>query len=247
MGKVKKLAARRPNLANGFNAEVDTVRAEPLILVVCPTRELCCQIFDEARRLCYRSMLRPCVVYGGGPIREQRAELARGCDILVATPGRLLDFMSKPDVLSLGRVRFTIIDEADEMLHADWEEEMAKIMSGGDTNEDGDHRYLLYSATFNKDMRRLAKKYLASDHVRVRIGRAGSAHVNVKQQVIWVERNAKQQAAYDLLLAMPPSRTLVFCNSKKGVDFLDDYLFNLGLPTTSIHADRTQREREDAL
>lgn len=109
MGKVKKLAARRPNLANGFNAEVDTVRAEPLILVVAPTRELCCQIFDEARRLCYRSMLRPCVAYGGGPIREQREELAKGCDVLVATPGRLIDFMTKPNVLSLNRVRYVLV------------------------------------------------------------------------------------------------------------------------------------------
>ena len=105
MGKVKKLAAPRPNLANGFNEDTDRVRAEPLILVVAPTRELCCQIFDEARRLCYRSMLRPCVAYGGGPVRDQRIELAKGCDVLVATPGRLLDFMSKPHVLSLSRVR----------------------------------------------------------------------------------------------------------------------------------------------
>src|SRR5271155_6032185 len=131
MGKVKKLAARRPNLANGFNPDIDRVRGEPLILVVAPTRELCCQIFDEARRLCYRSMLRPCVAYGGGPVREQLGELAKGCDLLIATPGRLIDFMSKPSVLSLSRIRFTIIDEADEMLHNDWEEEMTKIMSGG--------------------------------------------------------------------------------------------------------------------
>lgn len=105
MGKVKKLAGRRPNLANGFNPEVDAVRAEPLILVVAPTRELCTQIFDEARRLCYRSMLRPCVAYGGAPKREQQDELQRGCDILIATPGRLLDYMSMPHVLTLGRVR----------------------------------------------------------------------------------------------------------------------------------------------
>jgi ATP-dependent RNA helicase DDX3X len=131
MGKVKKLAAPRPNLANGFNPEIDRVRAEPLIIVVAPTRELCCQIFDEARRLCYRSMLRPCVAYGGGPVREQLQELAKGCDLLIATPGRLLDFMGKPGVLSLSRVRFTIIDEADEMLHNEWEEEMTTIMSGG--------------------------------------------------------------------------------------------------------------------
>lgn len=105
MGKVKKLAARRPNLGNGFNPESDSVRAEPLILVVAPTRELCCQIFDESRRLCYRSMLRPCVAYGGGPVREQIAELTKGCDILIATPGRLIDFMAKPGILSLTRVR----------------------------------------------------------------------------------------------------------------------------------------------
>ena len=91
--------------------------------------------------------------------------------------------MSRPHVLSLSRVRFTIIDEADEMLHDDWEEEMGKIMGGGDTNEDADHRYLLFSATFDKDMRKLAKKYLAVDHVRIRIGRAGSVHMNVKQNV----------------------------------------------------------------
>lgn len=105
MGKAKKLAAARPNLAAAFNPAVDSVRAEPLVLVVAPTRELATQIFDEARRLCYRSMLRPCVVYGGAPVREQREELQKGCDILIGTPGRLLDFMDKPHVLSLSRVK----------------------------------------------------------------------------------------------------------------------------------------------
>lgn len=66
-------------------------------------------------------------------------------------------------------------------------------------------------------------------------------------QVVWIERNMKQKAVYDLLIAMPPSRTLIFVATKKNADFLDDYLYNLGLPSTSIHSDRTQREREDAL
>ncbi|KAJ9641646.1 hypothetical protein H2204_002708 [Knufia peltigerae] len=247
MGKVKKLAAPRPNLAVGFDPARDRVRAEPLILVVAPTRELCCQIFDEARRLCYRSMMRPCVAYGGAPIRDQVSQLARGCDILIATPGRLLDFMSRPDILSLSRVRYTIIDEADEMLHSDWEEDMAKIMGGGDANEDGDHRYLLFSATFPKRMQRLAAKFLETDHVHVSIGRTGSTHVNVKQQVLWADQDKKMKALYDLLISMPPSRTLVFVRFKKTADFVDDYLFNLGLPSTSIHSDRTQIEREDAI
>ncbi|XHG09393.1 hypothetical protein AWENTII_012455 [Aspergillus wentii] len=247
MGKAKKLAAPRPNLGAGFDPAVDTVRAEPLVVVVAPTRELATQIFDEARRLCYRSMLRPCVVYGGAPVRDQRDELQKGCDILIGTPGRLLDFMDKPHILSLRRVKYTIIDEADELLLSDWESDFTKIMSGGDTNEDADHRYLMFSATFNKDCRLLARKFLAEDHVRVRIGRPGSTHINVDQNVIFAEDHLKKQCLYDLLLAMPPSRTLIFVNSKTQADLLDDYLYNMGLPSTSIHSDRTQREREDAL
>ena len=182
MGKVKKLAAPRPSLGNFDPLTQGQTRGEPLIIVVAPTRELCIQIFDEARRLCYRSMLRPCVAYGGGPKRDQIGEIRAGCDILVATPGRLIDIMNDPTVLSLNRVKYTIIDEADELLQADWEEDMSKIMSGGDNNEDADHRYMMFSATFSKDLRALAKNFLATDFVRIRIGRAGSTHVNVKQQ-----------------------------------------------------------------
>lgn len=105
MGKARKLAAPRPNPADHFNPRDNAVRAEPLVLIVCPTRELATQIFDDARRLCYRSMLRPCVAYGGAPSRLQREELQKGCDILIATPGRLLDFMAQTHVLSLRRVR----------------------------------------------------------------------------------------------------------------------------------------------
>lgn len=105
MGKAKKLAASRPFVGPDWDPTNDTVRAEPLVLVVAPTRELSTQIFDEARRLCYRSMLRPCVVYGGAPLVHQKEELQKGCDILIATPGRLIDFMNRPHVLSLRRVR----------------------------------------------------------------------------------------------------------------------------------------------
>ena len=104
MGKAKQLAAPRPRAGQPFSLD-DAVRAEPLILVVVPTRELATQIFDEARRLCYRSMLRPCVAYGGGPSREQMDELRRGCDVLIATPGRLKDFMQRGHLLSLSRVK----------------------------------------------------------------------------------------------------------------------------------------------
>ena len=104
MGKVQKLGAWRPFVSGTWTRD-QAVRAEPLVLIVVPTRELAIQIFDEARRLCYRSMLRPCVAYGGAPTREQIENLLKGCDILIATPGRLKDFMERNGLLSLKRVR----------------------------------------------------------------------------------------------------------------------------------------------
>ena len=88
---------------------------------------------------------------------------------------------------------------------------------------------------------------MSQEHYRIKIGRPGSSHKNIRQNVIWVENDAKRQATYDLLFSMEPSRTIIFCNSKPGVDMLDDFLYNRSLPTTSIHGDRSQREREDAL
>lgn len=131
MGKAKKLAAPRPNPAEYRPGFDPITRAEPLVCIVVPTRELAVQIFMEARKLCYRSMLRPCVVYGGGPVRNQIDQLSLGCDILIATPGRLIDFMDRPNNLTMKRLRYMVIDEADEMLHGDWEQDLNTILGGG--------------------------------------------------------------------------------------------------------------------
>jgi hypothetical protein len=132
MGKAKKLAAWRPNPAT-YQPGIDPpVRAEPLVVIIAPTRELAVQIFNEARKFCYRTMLRPCVVYGGtGSYRDQEAQLQKGCDVLVATPGRLKAFMQEPRTLTFRRVRYMVIDEADEMLDQDWKEDLDMIMTGG--------------------------------------------------------------------------------------------------------------------
>lgn len=132
MGKVKKLAAFRPNPAT-YERDRDLVTAEPLVLIVAPTRELAVQIFNEARKFCYRTMLRPSVVYGGVPTREQIACLERGCDVLIGTVGRLADLVGRPQVLSLRRLKHVVIDEADEMLDSSWEDKLREILSGGGT------------------------------------------------------------------------------------------------------------------
>lgn len=105
----------------------------------------------------------------------------------------------------------------------------------------------MFSATFPKICRELAEQHLAHNHVRIRVGRAGSTHDNIKQDVIYAEAHAKRQCLLDLLMSMPPARTIIFVNSKRTADEIDDFLFNLNFPCTSIHGDRTQREREDSL
>lgn len=121
---------------------------------------------------------------------------------------------------------------------------IANILS---EQEIGNIQYMLFSATFPKTVRELASTHLATDHVRFRVGRAGSTHGNIRQVVVGIEASQKRQACLDLLNSMPPARTIIFVNNKRMADELDDYLFNEGMPTTSIHANRTQREREDAM
>lgn len=106
---------------------------------------------------------------------------------------------------------------------------------------------MMFSATFPKQARRLAKQYMEDDCIKIKVGRVGSTHSNIKQQIIYVAESAKNQALFDLIFSGPPQRTLVFVNAKTKCDMVDDFLYNKGLPVTSIHSDRTQREREDAL
>ncbi|KAF4978583.1 hypothetical protein FZEAL_5055 [Fusarium zealandicum] len=245
MGKAKKLAAPRPNPAT-FQEGVDDTTAEPLVLIVVPTRELAIQIFNEARKFCYRTMLRPGVVYGGVPLREQISLLNRGCDVLVGTPGRLIDFIQRPRNLTLRRLRYMVIDEADELLSQDWNDELDKILSGGEQDE-GNVKFSLFSATFPKSARDLAKNYLAASHVRFRVGRAGSTTANIKQIILQAERSEKRELLLALLEEMHGVRTIIFVNSRQEADNLDDFLYNMKLPVTSIHSDRTQQEREAAM
>lgn len=108
-------------------------------------------------------------------------------------------------------------------------------------------KYMLFSATFPTLIRKLAKEHLAANHIRIRVGRAGSSHANIEQQIIWVDNFVKKRALLDLLYSLPPGRTIIFVNNKRVADELDDYLFHSDMPCTSLHADRTQREREDAV
>ncbi|CAG8595511.1 672_t:CDS:10 [Paraglomus occultum] len=238
--KAKKLTSSRPSGGRSRG------KVEPLVLILAPTRELATQIFDECRRFTYRTMMRPCVVYGGADVRTQRMELSKGCDVLTATPGRLNDFLNRA-VISLARVKYLVLDEADRMLDMGFEAEIRKIVQRSDLREDGTRQTLMFSATFPRKIQELARDFLATTHVFLTVGRVGGIPSEITQKVYYVKDEDKRKELVDLLLKQPPSRTLIFVETKRGADSLDDFLYNQNFPTTSIHGDRTQREREDAL
>nr|CAD7457875.1 unnamed protein product [Timema tahoe] len=336
----------------------------PLGLVLAPTRELATQIFDESRKFSYRSRLRPCVVYGGANVGDQMRELDRGCHLLVATPGRLVDMLERGKI-GLENCRYLVLDEADRMLDMGFEPQIRRIVQQDTMPKTGERQTLMFSATFPKEIQGLPSVGFAGaasvdhpvmtrttlfdnqqtpdsalrdpmvqslSHVNVKsatmlardfldnyiflaVGRVGSTSENITQKVVWVEEHDKRSFLLDLLNAaglndpwrrldkpaashhmLKPiiwdlnqvlksdnqyicnpsqlrihgnwpinispnpdmlitststlaqeSLTLVFVETKKGADSLEEFLHHEGYPVTSIHGDRSQREREDAL
>lgn len=218
----------------------------PLALVLAPTRELASQIYDEARKFAYRSRVRPCVVYGGADIGAQMRDLDRGCHLLVATPGRLVDMMERGKI-GLDHCNYLILDEADRMLDMGFEPQIRRIVEKDSMPPTGRRRTMMFSATFPKEIQILAHDFL-ENYIFLAVGRVGSTSENITQKVVWVEENEKRSFLLDLLNAGgPDSLTLVFVETKKGADALEDFLISEGYPATSIHGDRSQREREEAL
>ncbi|XP_062288178.1 DEAD-box helicase 3 X-linked a isoform X8 [Scomber scombrus] len=218
----------------------------PLSLVLAPTRELALQIYDEARKFAYRSRVRPCVVYGGADIGQQIRELERGCHLLVATPGRLVDMMERGKI-GLDYCNYLVLDEADRMLDMGFEPQIRRIVEQDTMPPKGIRQTMMFSATFPKEIQILARDFL-EDYIFLAVGRVGSTSENITQKVVWVEEGDKRSFLLDLLNATgKDSLTLVFVETKKGADALEDFLYHEGYACTSIHGDRSQRDREEAL
>ncbi|TPP62578.1 ATP-dependent RNA helicase DDX3X [Fasciola gigantica] len=221
--------------------------ATPMALVLAPTRELSCQIYDEARKFSYRSDVRPCVVYGGASIMAQVRELSHGCNILVATPGRLVDMISRGKV-SLERVRYLVLDEADRMLDMGFEPQIRRIVEQHRMPSAGQRQTLMFSATFPKEIQTLARDFLHS-YIFLAVGRVGSTNENIVQEVLNVADKDKPDMLVRLLQEKtdPEGLVLVFVETKRGADTLAHYLSQLNFPVASIHGDRPQSDRERAL
>ncbi|XP_073043074.1 DEAD-box ATP-dependent RNA helicase 11-like [Primulina eburnea] len=224
----------------------------PLALILSPTRELSMQIHEEARKFSYQTGVRVVVAYGGAPINQQLRELERGVEILVATPGRLVDLLERAKV-SLQMIRYLALDEADRMLDMGFEPQIRKIVEQMDMPPRGERQTMLFSATFPKEIQRLASDFL-SNYIFLAVGRVGSSTDLIVQRVEFVHDNDKRSYLMDLIhgqrsngIQGKQSLTLVFVETKKGADSLENWLCVNGFPATTIHGDRTQQERELAL
>ncbi|EFX02574.1 ATP dependent RNA helicase [Grosmannia clavigera kw1407] len=220
-------------------------KAYPTSLILAPTRELVSQIYEESRKFAYRSWVRPCVVYGGADIGSQLRQIERGCDLLVATPGRLVDLIERGRI-SLCNIKYLVLDEADRMLDMGFEPQIRRIVEGEDMPGVNERQTLMFSATFPRDIQMLARDFL-KDYVFLSVGRVGSTSENITQKVEYVEDNDKRSVLLDILHTHGAGLTLIFVETKRMADSLSDFLINQNFPATSIHGDRTQRERERAL
>ena len=212
-------------------------------LILAPTRELASQIFDEAQKFCYCTGIRPVVVYGGAVIHQQQQQLERGADLLVATPGRLVDLIERSRI-KLDCIRFLILDEADRMLDMGFEPQIRRIVQ--DEGMPVSRQTFMFSATFPVEIQRLAADFM-KDYVFLAVGRVGAASKDVTQRVVWVDQEDKIDYLLDFLPRCSGGLVLIFVETKRGADYLEECLYRKSLSASSIHGDKSQREREDAL
>ncbi|KAI4971837.1 hypothetical protein ZWY2020_002751 [Hordeum vulgare] len=226
----------------------------PRALVLAPTRELAAQINDEAKKFAHKTGLNVKVAYGGTSMGQQLRDIEKGVDILVATPGRLVDMIERGKI-SLEAIKYLIMDEADRMLDMGFEPQIRKIVDGMGMPRKSVRQTMLFSATFPPEIQRLASDFL-SKYIFITVGRVGSSTDLITQQVEFVTHDEKRTYLIDLLQKQSFSSsdgkpqqplTLVFVETKREADSLRYWLYNKGFPATAIHGDRTQEERESAL
>jgi ATP-dependent RNA helicase RhlE len=210
-------------------------------LVLSPTRELASQITDSFRAYGAGMKLSTEVVFGGVPIGRQRAQLARGVDILVATPGRLLDLIDNR-WLSLSNVQVLVLDEADRMLDLGFVHALRRIVKLLPRQR----QTLLFSATMPKTIAALAKDYL-TDPVNIFVAPAATTAERIDQGVIFVPSERKRDLLSTLLRDPAFARVLVFTRTKHGADRVVRHLVNVGVEATAIHGNKSQPQRERAL
>lgn len=219
----------------------DRPRGALRALVLVPTRELAEQVFERAQAYGRHVGVRSAAVYGGVGMEPQTRALARGTDIVIATPGRLLDHLRRGH-LKTASLEVLVLDEADRMLDMGFAPDVFRILDA----LPGTRQTMLFSATVSADVDRLARRALR-DPAAVEIGRRAETANGVEHVLLAVDRPAKRNVLSQLLKEMPEGRTLVFTRTKHGADRLAHQLRGAGHDVAALHGGKTQQKRSQAL
>jgi len=223
------------------NASTSPARHPVRALVLAPTRELADQVANNVKAYSKHTQLRATVVFGGIDMKPQTAQLKAGVEVLIATPGRLLDHIEAKNC-SLGQVEYVVLDEADRMLDIGFLPDLQRILSYLPKAR----QTLLFSATFSPEIKRLAESYLQNP-ILVEVARPNATATNVEQRFYSVATDDKRGAVLKLIKDRALTQAIVFVNSKLGCARLARSFERDGLRTNALHGDKSQDERLKAL
>jgi ATP-dependent RNA helicase RhlE len=210
-------------------------------LVLAPTRELVVQIEDQVQGLTYHTTVSSIAVYGGVPMTAQEQALKAGVDIVVATPGRLMDHM-RHDSIDFSGLEVLVLDEADRMLDMGFWPDVQRILAALPARR----QTLLFSATMPAEVLKLTQEFL-HEPAYVQVGRRGGPAATISHSVQTVPANEKTQWLAQWLRHEANGPVLVFCRTKIGAEKLASRLSGMGIRTAALHADRTQQQRQAAV
>ena len=242
-------ASAKPNATAGCGAKRNAKRGDtkrntyPRALIITPTRELAAQIDNVAKNVCASTGQQAVIVTGGARYKHQITSLQKGCDVLVATPGRLIDLLDKKHT-SLENIQVLVLDEADRMLDMGFWPSVRRIME----QLPKAHQTLLFSATLPASITSTIDALL-KDPERIEIARTGQTAATIEQHLCSVTQGQKPQLLKALIDSFDPApeRVLVFCRTKSRVDSIYKNLKAAGLKVDVMHADRPQKARARAL
>ena len=223
-------------------AKLDVKQGYPQVLILCPTRELAVQVCEEVHRLGAKMTgLHATPVYGGAPIDRQLRALRSGAQLVVGTPGRLLDHLRRGS-FDASRIKMAILDEADRMLDMGFKDEMDELLAALPP----DRQTLFFSATMNPGVSRLIQKFGNSPEI-IQIEQKARTVSTVDQSYFEVRQRSKVEVLSRILDMNPPRLGIIFCNTKRSVDECTEDLVNRGYAADRLHGDITQQMRERVL
>ena len=213
----------------------------PRSLILAPTRELAAQVADSFEKFSVNNKLSMALLIGGVSFADQNAALSKGVDVLIATPGRLLDHFERGKVL-LNDVKILVIDEADRMLDMGFIPDVEKIVSLLPRMR----QTLFFSATLSDDIQKIGSKFVMNPKI-IEVAPPASTAETVAQHLIWTDSKSKRQVLRNLLAVEQVKNAVIFCNRKRDISTLVTSLQRHGFSAVALHGDMTQSARLDAL